>query len=143
MPNERSAGVILFRVEEGVRKYLLLHYEKDHWDFPKGHVEQGETDKEAAVRETKEETGITQLRFIEGFTETLSYFYRRDGKTFHKEVIFFLAETGQSEIKISHEHIGFVWLEISDAITMATFKSAKELLEKAHRFLKSDGVNFL
>lgn len=135
MPSERSAGVIIFTREDGISKYLLLQYGEGHWDFPKGHVEQGETDKGAAVRETREETGITDLHFVEGFQETLSYFYRKEGKTFHKDVIFFLAETPQSEVKLSHEHVGFAWLGITDAITKATFKNAKQLLEKAYRFL--------
>lgn len=135
MPSERSAGVIVFTNDGGIRKYLLLYYEGGHWDFPKGHVEQGETDKDAAVRETREETGITDLHFVEGFQETLSYFYRKEGKTFHKDVIFFLAETQQSEVKLSYEHVDFVWLGITDAIAKATFRNAKQMLEKAHKLL--------
>ncbi|MEW6722749.1 MAG: NUDIX domain-containing protein, partial [Candidatus Micrarchaeota archaeon] len=51
--DEKSCGIILFREGEK-RLYLLLHYEEGHWDFPKGHVEAGESEHEAASREAVE-----------------------------------------------------------------------------------------
>lgn len=90
---EKSAGLIIFRKEGSSIKYLLLHYSAGHWDFPKGHVEQGETDMDAALRELKEETGISDAEVAGSFKEKLGYFYRRDGKAIRKEVVFFLAES--------------------------------------------------
>lgn len=80
MFDEHSAGAVLFgNFSNDERKFLLLHYTSGHWDFPKGNVEVGETEMEAARREILEETGITDVRFVEGFSQTIFYNYRRDG----------------------------------------------------------------
>lgn len=139
MPQEKSCGVVVFRHERGGgRKYLILHYEEGHWDFPKGHVEAGEEEKEAAIRETKEETGIADLEFLDGFRERIEYFYRQEGRTMHKEVFFFLAETKTRDVKLSFEHVGFEWLPYEEALARITFKNSKGVLEKAENFIKTN-----
>jgi 8-oxo-dGTP pyrophosphatase MutT (NUDIX family) len=136
MNEEKSCGVVVFRVDQGRRLFLLLHYEGGHWDYPKGHVEKGESELETARRETKEETGISELDVIRGFHESMGYFYKRDRKAFHKEVIYFLAKTGQSTVTLSKEHVGFEWLSYPDAYSRLTFPNAKEMLKKAEIFLQ-------
>ena len=69
-------------------KFLLLHYASGHWDFPKGNVEAGETEVETVKREIFEETGITDIRFAEGFVQPIFYSYKRDGGLVHKECHF-------------------------------------------------------
>jgi len=135
MPQEFSAGVVVFRKEDSRRIYLLLHYEEGHWDFPKGHIEKGESEEQAARRECVEETGIKELALVPNFLEKIEYFYKRDGKTFHKQVVFLLAETETPDVKISWEHVGFEWLPYEKALERLTFKNAKEVLEKAEAFL--------
>ena len=76
--HEKSCGAVVFK-RDGEVEYLLLHYEAGHWDYVKGQVEQDESEKDTVTRELKEETGITDARFIEGFREEISYFYRRRG----------------------------------------------------------------
>lgn len=138
MPDEKSCGTVVFREENGARLYLLLHYEEGHWDFPKGHVEAGEGETETALRELKEETGMTGAELAFGFRERMEYFYRRAGRLMHKEVIFFLARAPRAAVTLSHEHIGYEWLPFEDALKRLTFKNAKELLEKAERRLRPD-----
>ena len=140
---ETSAGAVVFREEKGNALYLLLHYEEGHWDFPKGHIEKGEEEKETAEREIEEETGIKKISFIEGFKEKIKYFYKREGQTIYKEVVFYLCETKESKIKISFEHIGYKWLDYEDALNQLTFKNAKEILKKAHSFLNSSLRRFI
>lgn len=65
---EKSCGAIVFLKDKEV-KCLLLHYEAGHWDFVKGNVEPNENEKETVIRELREETGITDAQFIEGFRE--------------------------------------------------------------------------
>jgi 8-oxo-dGTP pyrophosphatase MutT (NUDIX family) len=113
-----------------------LHYEAGHWDFVKGQVEPHETERETAMRELKEETGISDASFVEGFKEQIGYFYRRDGKTISKEVIFFLVESRESRVKISYEHVGYEWLDYEAAMARLTFLNARNILEKANAFLK-------
>lgn len=136
MPREISAGVILFRRAQEPH-YLLLHYESGHWDFPKGHIERGEDAQQTARRELQEETGISEVCFVDGYKQTLRYFFRQKGIGIFKIVIFFLAETEQSEISLSYEHIGFDWLPYDLAMSRLTFKNSRDLLAKAHAHLQT------
>jgi bis(5'-nucleosidyl)-tetraphosphatase len=159
MPREKSAGAVIFRKENNEIYYLLLHYESGparnatqsdaggHWDFPKGKIEKGEKEEETVKREVKEETGIKDVKIVEGFKEWIKYFYRNtyglneDEKkkvpwTF-KIVNFYLAETETEEVKISFEHTGYKWLPYKRAFEQLTYKNAKEVLKKAHHYLTS------
>src|SRR3989338_10070131 len=113
MPDETSAGAVVFRKDKEI-KYLLLHYGAGHWDFPKGNIEKGEQEKETVKREIQEETGIAEISFAEGFKERIKYFYRREGRLISKEVVFYLCETKEENVSISHEHIGYEWLNFDD-----------------------------
>ena len=137
MREQKSAGIVLFRNDLGKNEFLLLNYPQGHWDSIKGKVEQGETPHETALRETKEETGISDIEFIDGFEESVEYDFRFKKEDIHKKVIFFLAKTNEKKISLSHEHNDFVWLEYDDAIKKTTFENAKNVLTKANEFLSS------
>jgi len=138
---ECSAGIITFRQMKTHREYLLLHYPGGHFDFPKGHMEQGETERETALRELKEETGIEDITWIEGYREKINYQYHRGANLMSKDVIFFLGRTRQKKITISFEHKSAIWLPYEEALQKLTFPSAKELLKKAENFLKKSENN--
>ena len=129
--SERSAGIILFR-EDGTKKlFLLLHYPSGHWDFVKGRIEKNEQEHQAALREAKEETGITDIQFIDGFEEKIHYAYQYDGKLIRKEVVFFLAKTKTEDVILSDEHLDHIWLEYDNAYSKTTYQNAKGLLQKS------------
>lgn len=134
MPSEKSCGAVIFK-QNLEREYLLLHYEGGHWDFVKGHVEKGETEKETVLRETHEEVGIADLSFIEGFRHPISYYYRRAGRTVHKEVVFYLLETKIESVRLSREHVGFDWLVYEKAYRRLTYNNAKDTIRKARDYL--------
>ena len=136
MLREKSCGAVVFLKNTDV-KYLILHYEAGHWDFVKGNVEPNESEKDTVTRELQEETGIADAQFIEGFKEKIEYFYRRQGATIHKEVIFFLIETHTKKVKLSYEHVGYTWLDYQNTMKRLTFKNAKDVLQKAHGLLKT------
>jgi len=158
MPREISAGAVIFRKENNKVYYLLLHYGAGHWDFPKGHVENEEKEKDTVKREVKEETGIGDIEIIDGFKEWIKYVYRdtynlKDkgkapparnashsdaGGWVFKIVTYYLAETKTKEVKISFEHKGFKWLPYEQALEQLTFKEAKGILKKANKFLKGN-----
>ena len=132
MKEEISAGIILFN-EDG--KFLLLNYPSKHWDFVKGKMEDGETENETAIRETREETGIKDVEFLDGFKEEIEYYFRADNQDIHKKVIFFLGKTKTTNIILSHEHLDFIWLDYDNALTKITYHNAKNLLKKSKEFL--------
>lgn len=131
MADETSAGMVLFREESGRKVFLLLHYPSGHWDFVKGRIEKGESPKDAALREAREETGITDIAFLDGYEETIQYRYQYNGRAIQKEVIFFLAKTGTTQITLSDEHLDFTWLEFDEAYKKITYQNARNLLVKA------------
>ena len=137
MGAEKSAGIVLFRNDSSKNEFLLLNYPQGHWDFVKGKVEKNETPHETAIRETGEETGITNIEFIDGFEESVEYDFRFKKEDIHKKVIFFLAKTDEKNIKLSHEHNDYVWLEYNDALKKTTFENARNVLSKANEFLSS------
>lgn len=130
MIEERSAGTVLFNETDSGKNFLLLNYPSGHWDFVKGNIEKGESLQQTVIREIREETGIIDVEFVDGFEDKIEYHYQRDGDLVHKEVVFFLAKTKTTDVKISHEHLGFVWLNFDDALKKVTYKSAKDLLNK-------------
>ena len=135
MKNIFSAGLILFRVVDGERLYLLLHYPHGHWDFVKGKIEEGESKQEAALRELEEETGL-EADIMDGFEEQLSYVFREEDELIEKTVYFLIAQTSSEEIELSHEHIDFSWLAYNQAEGQLTFANAKEVLKKAELFIR-------
>jgi bis(5'-nucleosidyl)-tetraphosphatase len=135
MPEETSAGVIVFYLENHIPHYLLLHYEEGHWDFPKGHVEIGEKLEETARRETHEETGM-EITLNPGFKEHYSYFYKnKQDIVMNKTVYFFVGQALAKTVKLSFEHIGYGWYSYDNAFKKLTYENAKEVLKKAHNFL--------
>ena len=132
-----SSGVILFNDNGNVRQYLLLNYPTGHWDFIKGGMEDGENPRQTSIREAKEETGITDIEFIDGYEEKIEYFFRANNHDIHKKVIFFLAKTNSINIKLSHEHLNFIWLDYENALKKLTYDNAVNLLKKSEQFLQN------
>ena len=135
MIEETSAGIVLFRKEDSKTLFLLLHYPSGHWDFVKGKMEKDESTHETAIRETREETRITDITFIENFEEWIKYDFQYQGELVHKKVVFFLAETKTKEIEISHEHLGYTWVDYNTAMEKTTFDNAKTVLTRAQMLL--------
>ena len=134
--HERSAGFIVYRLQpSGQREYLLLDYGR-HWDFAKGHLEAGEDDLTAAKRELLEETGLPEPAIVSDFHHEISYFFRgRDNGLTRKTVAFFLGQTdaADADVRISHEHRGFIFLPFELAVKRTTYPTARQVLRLAEK----------
>jgi bis(5'-nucleosidyl)-tetraphosphatase len=137
MRKEKSAGAVIFREGNKERYYLVLHYTLGHWGFAKGHIEKGEDEITALKREVKEETSLDNIMLFDEFREEINYSYGNVSKT----VIFYLAQTKETKIKLSQEHLDFEWLPFKEAQDRITFKSSKNILEKANNYLKNVAKN--
>tara|TARA_B100000925_G_scaffold143044_1_gene107139 strand:+ start:589 stop:999 length:411 start_codon:yes stop_codon:yes gene_type:complete len=133
---ETSCGVVL--VNFGT--VLLLQYPQGHWDFPKGHVEDTDTDKKStAARELREETGISDISFIQNFEFRTTYDFRHKGRRVDKQVFWYIAETDTLTVKLSHEHLQHIWLDWESAMMQLTHQESKSVLAASHNHMKSIG----
>ena len=134
MPTEKSAGAVVFHRAENVEYLLLL---SNFWGFPKGHLERGESERDAALREVREEAGL-DVTLLDGFREVDEYWYARHGERVRKIAIFFLAEAPHRDSKISWEHTAMAWLSFDEAMTRLTYRNGQEILRKANEFLQRE-----
>ncbi len=129
MINEKSCGAIVFRKFHGNTEILLIkHVNSGHWSFPKGHVEENETEIETAVREIKEETGIDVI-IDPTFRETVSYSPRKDTQ---KIVVYFIAKARNYDYSPQEEEIAEIrWVEIGRASSILTYENDRSIVTKA------------
>jgi len=149
---EKSVGAIVFRITCGEIEFLFMKYRNGHWEFPRGKVEDNETEKDTMRREIEEETGISHLRLIDNFRETLRFSYKAHGQELiertreknciyiHKKAVFYLAEALDEDIVISHEHQMFQWLAFEEGYKKLTFQNAKNMLASAHKHLEKNSI---
>lgn len=141
--SHHSAGVVLFR--EGVeRSYLLLRSamtRRPVWEFPKGALEPGETEQEAAERELQEEAGLGARDYtvLDGFREEEHYFFTRgageERRLIQKRVGYFLAEWHHGEVVISREATRYAWATVAEAQRLLRFPEKRRVLAAAERWL--------
>ncbi|MGN6709253.1 MAG: bis(5'-nucleosyl)-tetraphosphatase [Candidatus Nitrosocosmicus sp.] len=136
MYDEISVGAILYFVDSHLNiNYLILNYSYGHWDFPKGNIETGETEIETIKREIMEETGIVDIRLVDGFREQISYKYKKRSKLVNKSVIYYIVETMSNKVILSFEHVDFSWLNFNDALNKLSFDNSKKVLKNANELL--------
>ena len=135
---ETSCGVILVNLGS----ILLLQYPQGHWDLPKGHVEHDDVDNfETSRRELKEETGISELSFLENFEYRTEYQFKHKGKRRVKQVFWYIATTEEISVSLSKEHRNYMWLDWEQALEQVTHLETKQLIESAYEFMKNAGLD--
>ncbi len=133
MKQEKSCGCIIINDKDEV---LLIHHNAGHWDFPKGHVEEGETEIETATREVKEETNI-DVEVDETYRYSTKYSPKEDVV---KEVIYFLAKNISDNKQAQLEEVSEVkWFNFNDAIKQITFDNSRDILIQLKKDLEKKG----
>ncbi|MFZ5624041.1 MAG: NUDIX hydrolase [Gemmatimonadota bacterium] len=130
---EVSAGGIVFRrLPDGTTHYLLIRDSYGNWGFPKGHLEEGESPAEAALRETAEETGLTPL-VLHGPIRIIDWHFRFRGRHIHKYCHFFLFESPEGEVRPQLEE-GITecrWVPLDEALATLSYDNARGVLRRA------------
>ena len=122
MKQEKSCGCIVMNENNEI---LLVHSNLGHWGFPKGHMEEGETEVETAKREVKEETNI-DVEINEKYRYVQKYSPKEEVM---KEVVLFLAKNITNHKEAQLEEISEVkWLKFDEAIEKITYDNSKEVL---------------
>ena len=133
MKREKSCGAVIYRGENPRREYLILTSTQGHTTLCKGHMEGAETERETAVREIMEETGLT-VDFTDGFREVVTY-SPKPGVV--KDVVFFLARLSGGTLACQPEEVADArFLPFDEALEALTHPSDRDTLQKAQTFLK-------
>jgi len=123
--NHHSAGGLVI---EGDRILLISTRGGKRWQLPKGHVEEGETTEQAAVRETREETGV--LGRVVAPLPTVEYWYVERGVRVHKRVDYFLLDyvEGDAANHDRHEVSGAAWFEWDEGLRRLSFDNERQVV---------------
>jgi 8-oxo-dGTP pyrophosphatase MutT (NUDIX family) len=129
MRYEKSCGALVFRRAGQGLEVLLLQHRGGHWDFPKGHMEPGESERETALREVLEESGLTVRIEDESFRELIRF---SPYPGCQKDVVYFIAFLESGELRPQPEEIaGAGWFGPQQASERITYQNARDLLLKA------------
>ena len=129
MKKEKSCGVVVFLDD----KVLIVKHNKGHYGLPKGHVEDGETDYDTAIREVKEETNV-DVEIIKGFRKVITYSPKENVM---KDVVFFIGTAKTYNLKNQECEISRVeFYPIETAPDVITYDDERNLLIDAINYYK-------
>ncbi len=131
-----AIGVVFRRFSERIKFILLKRkHGKDWWELPKGGIERGETAKQAAVREVREEAGLKRLRVVKRIGGAIIYNYPKDYARKHgytgTEQKAFLIESVGGDVRLeAHSFNKFAWLNAKNAIKRLKWDNQRNLLRR-------------
>ena len=136
-----AAGIVPYIVDGDGLKFLLVKSSLG-WEFPKGHIEDGESGLAAAKRETKEETGLVINQIHSSFKYVSKYFLTKNYSTGEKllvpepkTVTYFLGKASTKRVKLSFEHRDYGWFTPREANKKLKFSGKRRVLRHAENAL--------
>ena len=134
MKYEKSCGVIVFTRVENTIKYVIIKSVNGFYGFPKGHVENNETEIDTALREVFEEVGLKPT-LVDGFKETVEYYI--PSINVQKKVVYYLGEYKNQDIVYQKEELLNAELyDYNDAIKLFSHQNNIDLLQKASEYIE-------
>jgi 8-oxo-dGTP pyrophosphatase MutT (NUDIX family) len=135
---EKSCGIIpIYDIKNPL--FLLVKHKGGHWGFPKGHVEEDETEEETAIREVGEEVALFDYEIVKDFKYCQTYsFYRKDVGKIMKQAIFFIGIIKEKkEINIQEEELtGYGWFSYQEALDKIYFEGNKKMVKIVMKEIK-------
>ena len=132
-----SSGGVVYRWEKESPLFLLLgSNRRGVWCLPKGLIEENEDEVTTAMREVREETGVSRVK-LHGKVGVIKHQFGFRAKTFDKTVHFFLFETDQADAKVGNEHDFMAWMPYEKAVNTLSYVNEKEMLSKAWNMIQA------
>lgn len=131
----KSAGAVVFHRGAEI-EYLLIR--AGYWEFPKGMVDADESEHDAALREVREETGLS-VQLIGDVCRRLEYFFRlrENGALVKKTVAYFIGQAATREVQLSREHQAAQWVCFERAMELLPYENTREILRWAHDLIRT------
>lgn len=130
---EKSCGAIIYKKENSELKFLLVFQNNGHYSFPKGHMEENETELETALREIKEETNL-DVKVDTNFRYKIEYLL--ESKNVMKEVVYFIATPITFDLINQEGEIDeCVWCTYNDVIEKLEYDNIKEVFNSAYNYI--------
>ncbi len=135
---EKSCGAVVYKNDNDELKFLLVHQHNNHYSFPKGHVEEKETEIETALREIKEETNL-DVEIDSNFRYQITYLVEQ--KNIMKDVVYFVATPKTFDLISQDGEIDeCVWCNYEEVLEKLEFDNIKEVFEKAYNYIKNKNI---
>ncbi len=144
---EKSVGCVIYRKTKDQTLFLLVQYRSWQWDFPKGHMEKDETEEQTLRREVLEETGISELKILPDFRESVHYFYTAKGNEkkerilqnkgiyIFKNAVYYAAQTESGEVRIDFENKAYEWLTFEEVYARLINDGSKGIIKEVAKKL--------
>ncbi len=124
-----SGGIVFRRNQKGDIEILLIQDAKDRWTIPKGHIEEGETPKQTAEREIREETGLQEMKMY-GWLDKISFRYRRQQSLVLMTTEIFLvhAQGDTDDVHPEEWMNGIKWFKAMDALDKIEYEDIGKII---------------
>lgn len=141
MVREATAGGVIYRLsQKGELEILLVADHFDRWTIPKGHIEEGETAQETAIREIGEEAGLFELEPI-CWLGKIHFRYRRQNTLvlMSTQIYLFQALGDTEKIKAEDWMNGIKWFSFSEAVDIVAYEDIAKLMLLGRNRLRQRG----
>ena len=139
---DTSYGVVPIRRAGDTWEVFLIHQysrigNNSYWVFPKGHPEAGETPKQTALRELKEETGMEVEKLLTEPSFIAEYSFVFDKVMIKKTVEFFIGVTTEQEYKLQEDDVKEAgWYSLDAALDRIDYQNTKSMFTAARKFIE-------
>lgn len=142
LPQRTACGFVLTRAKgpAGLEYLALINRRREDAGLPKGHMDAGETEMQTALRETEEETSLTDLEILGDFQSEMQYEVTRKKKRYLKRVVYFTARLRSGKVRLSQEHSAFEWLSLDGLLKAMPFPALTEVVRAAALFQKDPAL---
>uniref|UniRef100_A0A7V3YFU5 NUDIX domain-containing protein n=1 Tax=Candidatus Caldatribacterium californiense TaxID=1454726 RepID=A0A7V3YFU5_9BACT len=136
-----SGGVVVQRKGSSFEVLLIRKQGSPFWTLPKGHLEEGESEEAAALREVAEETGCVP-RLGPKLGE-IAFTYERNGRLFEEHATFYLMEAMTQGVLPPQDEVEEVrWVDLAQAPDLLHYENERDILKKAQEHLEAQRANF-
>ena len=136
-----AGGVVFRRDQDGAVEFLLIQDHKDRWTIPKGHIEEGETAQQTAIREIGEEAGLKDVEVL-GWLGKIHFRYRRLEKLvlISQQVYLMRVRTDGNEIQKEEWMNGIKWFKFQDALEVIEYEDIGKLMLLAMKKIRQENL---